>query len=219
MATPTASSRIRVLIAEDNLDYLGVLVDVLEQYHNDVECLNKTAGNAEDAARLVAQEAPDVLLLDLRMPSRRGIDEKPARNGLAALRLITRCHPNTRVIVVSHITRNSHNYGLLYDIYQAGVSGYLTKDDEDERNLIEAIRRVIRGEAYYSSSVAPVFYGFKELTKREAEVFQLLTQGASNKDIIKELGIELGTVRTHVSKVLAKLDVVSREELRADKLR
>lgn len=213
MVTPSRL-RTRVAIADDAILYRDLLISVLDQHRHEIERIPEMAGNAEDAIRLVKRTRPDVVLLDLQMPPRRVLSEKHVRHGFAALREIRSSVPHTHVLVMSHTGGNPHDLGLLHEIYRAGVNGYLTKSDDSEPQLPEVIRQVMRGETFYSMSVRPIFHNFARLTEREAEVFQLLVAGATNQDIVKKLTIELGTVKTHVSNVLGKLDVMSREELR-----
>jgi DNA-binding NarL/FixJ family response regulator len=171
-------------------------------------------GLAEDGARaldLVAQDPPDLVLMDLKMP---------IRNGVEATRQIRNQFPQVRVLVLT--TYDDDEW--VFNAIQAGASGYLLKDSPRD-DLIKAIRGTVAGKTYVDPCVAgkilrqatshqtqspSVILG--KLTDREVDVLRMLAKGLNNKDISERLFLSEGTVRNHVSSILAKLDVTDRTQ-------
>jgi two-component system NarL family response regulator len=157
------------------------------------------ANDAESALLLLAQKPADVALIDLRLP------------GMSGIELILRLReqiPTLRLIVLSSHGGDENIYRSL----TAGALAYLLKDTL-RTELLDAIRTVARGERYVTRAVAQELatrqtYG--ELTPRETEILQLIVKGLSNRDIAHAIHVSEGTVRIHVSNVLAKLGVEDR---------
>jgi len=159
------------------------------------------AANGKEALDLCLADAPDLVLMDLRMP---------VMDGVAATEAILRRSPRTRVLVLS-------TYDGEEEIYQAlrvGAKGYLLKDVFRE-DLLEAIRDVHAGRRRISPPVAARLaerVGAPELTLREKDVLALIVKGRSNKEIGTALAITEGTVKGHVNSILGKLGVGGRTE-------
>ena len=171
-------------------------------------------GLAEDGAKaldLVAREQPDLVLMDLKMP---------IKNGVEATRQIRNQYPQVKVLVLT--TYDDDEW--VFNAIQAGASGYLLKDSPRDE-LIKAIRGTMTGKTYVDPSVAGkilrqatshqtqssmVIIG--KLTDREVDVLRMLARGLNNKDISQRLFLSEGTVRNHVSSILAKLNVTDRTQ-------
>jgi DNA-binding NarL/FixJ family response regulator len=175
----------------------------------DIEVVGEAADGGQ-AVEAAGRLGPDVILMDLRLPR---------MGGMTAIRrlLAVPDAPHT-VIALSTDTNDEH----LFDALQAGVSGFLLKDG-DPTVLIEAIRRTHRGHGLLDPLVTrrvierlavlsplPPSPELRSLTAREGDVLALLAQGHSNRTIAGILKIGEGTVKVHVNRVLAKLDVDSR---------
>jgi NarL family two-component system response regulator LiaR len=172
----------------------------------------QVVGEAETGREAIAasqQVRPDVVLMDLVMP---GVD------GLEATRRITASHPDVRILVLTSFDGDDK----LFPALRAGAQGYLLKDSGPE-DLVQAIHDVHAGRSSLHPSVARKV--LRELTgpssrrpengsltDREVEVLRLVAQGHSNQDIAHQLTISEATVRTHVSNILAKLDLSSRTQ-------
>jgi len=159
----------------------------------------------------VAELSPDVVLMDLRMPQMDGIE---------ATRRLVASGSQARVLVLTTFDLDS----LVYEAMQAGASGFLLKDSPRDQ-MLGALRMVARGDAVLSPSLTkrliqryvaapPPATGIPrelaELSERELEVFALLARGASNTEIAAKLFLSQATVKTHVARILGKLDVRDR---------
>ncbi|NOZ49178.1 MAG: response regulator transcription factor [Chloroflexi bacterium] len=166
-----------------------------------------TAADGRQAVALVAEQAPDVMLMDIRMP---------VMNGVAATREINARYPHTRVIVLTTFDDDEYVFASL----QAGACGYLLKNAERE-HLAAAIRAVHAGEAILDPAVTQKVIrratrpGMEQalcerLTRREREVLHGMAAGASNAEIAAQLCLAEGTVKNHVSHILDKLGAHNR---------
>jgi DNA-binding NarL/FixJ family response regulator len=198
---------IRLVIADDQALVRAGLRGLLE-LAGDFEVVAE-AGDGEAAIECTVQAAPDLLLLDVRMPRRSGIEVLHALRERGAL-------PPTLLL-----TTFDDDEALLQGM-RAGARGFLLKDVTPER-LYEAMRRVARGESVFqpaltermlqqAGSAAGSGDGFapETLTPRETEVLRLMAGGFSNKEIARAVGTAEGTIKNHVSNVLAKLGVRDR---------
>jgi DNA-binding NarL/FixJ family response regulator len=169
------------------------------------------AENGLEAVEKAARFQPNVVLMDIRMPT---------LDGLEATRRILAADELVRVLILTTFDLDEY----LYEALRAGASGFVLKDDPPEQ-LLAAIRTVAAGDALLSPSVTRRVIkqftklpprtpptGFDELTSREHEVLQLLAQGLSNAEIGTQLYIGETTVKTHVTRVLQKLDVRDRAQ-------
>lgn len=168
------------------------------------------AASGEDALRLVADVAPDVVLVDLVMP---GLD------GVETTRRLRQLSPRTQVLVLTSYDRDEH----IFPAIRAGALSYLLKEIGPEE-LADAIRRAARGEAVLHPRVAArvvqELHGtrkdqpnvFTDLSERELEVLRLIADGRTNEAIAEQLIISEKTVKSHVSNILAKLHVADRTQ-------
>ncbi len=196
------------MVLADDQDLVRAGFRVILGAEDDIEVVGE-AGDGLTAVELVTRLAPDVVLLDVQMP---GID------GLEATRRIL--GPGTssaKVVILTTFDREDY----LFEALRAGASGFLLKNASPE-DLVESVRVVARGDALLSPEVtrrviarfsapAPVpLRRPRTLTDREFEVLVLLARGASNTEIARALFLAETTVKTHVSRVLAKLDLRDR---------
>ena len=195
---------ITVVIADDHpvvRQGLAVLLEV----HDDIELVGE-ASDGDAAVRLTLEFAPDVLLLDLKLP---GLD------GLGVLGELRAHGAGTRVLV---LTSTAGPTGPTLAL-QAGAAGFLYKDVDPDA-LIRAIRSVHDGHTVLAPDAArlvaarpgPQSRGLRSLTGREREVLALLADGRSNREIARLLSVSEKTVKSHVSSVLAKLGVADRTQ-------
>jgi DNA-binding NarL/FixJ family response regulator len=202
----------RVLIADDHAPTRAGVRMALE--HGGCEVIAEVA-NARDAVAAAVRERPDVCLLDLEMPG----------DGLRAVAGITGRLPGVRVVMLTV----SHSADDLFDALRAGADGYLLKD-MDPAELPVAVRAAVAGEAALPGSLtARLIEEFRhrgsrrtltvgertvELTPREWDVLELVSDGLATADMARRLGVSEVTIRRHMSGLMHKLDVASRAELR-----
>lgn len=199
------TGRIRLMIADDHTILRQGLVAVLAE-EPDFDFV----GFAEDGQQTLERYGalkPDVVLLDLRMPKRDGLE--------VARELISRWH--ARVLILTAFDDDEDlRQGL-----KAGAKGYLLKDAAREE-IADAVRTVAQGGMYLparlASRLASIMFR-TELTERERAVLRLMCEGKSNKEIGARLFISEGTVKTHVKNLFSKLDVNSRSEAVAAAIR
>ncbi len=203
---------IRVLLVDDQALFREGL-NTLLSIHSDIEVVGE-ANNGEEAIQMAAQTAPDVVLMDLRMP---------VLDGVAATRRLAETQPDSRVIVLTTFDDDEH----IFDGLRAGAVGYLLKDVSSEK-LVEAIRATAGGQSFLQPSVAAKLISefarvtghqpptsqplVEPLSERELEVLQQVATGASNKEIAATLFITEGTVKNHLTNILGKLGVRDRTQ-------
>jgi DNA-binding NarL/FixJ family response regulator len=160
------------------------------------------AANGDEAVVLAGSLAPDVILMDLRMPE---VD------GVTAITRLTRSGSPVRVLVLTTYDTDSD----VLPAIEAGATGYLLKDARAEE-LFRAVRAAARGEAVLSPSVATRLLGSvrrparEPLSAREQEVLELIARGATNREAARQLFVSEATVKTHLLHVYAKLGVNDR---------
>jgi DNA-binding NarL/FixJ family response regulator len=201
---------VRVLIADDQALVRRGFRMILE-IEPDLEVVGE-AGDGHEAVRLVAELAPDVVLMDVRMPGLDGID---------ATRQITAAGDGTRVVMLTTFDMDEY----VYEALAAGASGFLLKDVQPEL-LVAGIRAVHGGESLLAPAVTrrmiesflqrPLAvdpagrHRLETLTARENEILLMLARGLTNAEIAAELFVSETTVKTHVGRVLTKLDLRDR---------
>ncbi|MFJ6532229.1 response regulator [Microbacterium sp. NPDC091662] len=205
---------IRVLLVDDQeLIRLGFRM-VLES-EDDIVVVGE-AGDGRAAIAQSAQLAPDLVLMDIRMPE---------LDGIAATEAIVRAHPQTKVLVLTTFDLDEYAFGAI----RAGASGFLLKDAQ-RHEMISAVRAVHRGDAALSPRVTKTLLehvtprlggtpatpaaeesaALESLTERERDVFLAIGRGLTNAEIAQTLYVGESTVKTHVGRVLAKLSARDR---------
>jgi DNA-binding NarL/FixJ family response regulator len=191
---------IRVLVVDDHPVVRDGLRGVLDA-EPDMEVVGEAAHGAEALAR-IPDAAPDVVLMDLRMPVMGGVE------AIAALR---RAAPGVRVLVLTTFDTDRD----VLPAIEAGATGYLLKDTPRDE-LLRAVRAAHRGEAVLSPAVAGRLMGQVRrpgqdaLSAREIEVLRLVAAGSTNREAARALFISEATVKTHLLHVYAKLEVRDR---------
>lgn len=196
---------IRVVIVDDHVFYREGLKTLLATRPDEVVVIGEGA-SGEEAVELVASLAPDVVLMDLRMPG---------MGGLAATRAVA---ASTAVLVLT-----MHDYDSVVPALQGGARGYLVKDATLD-DLVRAIHSVHHGQAVLAPQPAeriqrqllrsgPRNRSFPELTDREHEVLVEIVAGRSNLEIARRLGLSDKTVRNYTATMLAKLHARDRAHL------
>lgn len=199
---------IRVLLVDDQ-HMIRAGLRMLCEHEPDLEVVGE-ADNGRDAVTLAARLAPDVVVMDLRMP---GVD------GITATGRILAERPATRVLVLTTFGDDDH----LYPALTAGASGFLLKD-APPGELVDGIRRAAAGDSPFSTDVlkrlvqravharagaAPV----EGLTGRERDVLDLVAEGLSNTEIAERLHIGVTTVKTHITSLMTKTGAPNRVRL------
>ncbi len=203
------TSNLRVLIIDDHTLFRDGLQGLLERHNIDVV---GSLGDGHEGIRLAQELKPDIILLDMRMPS------------LSGLEVLKQLQQNNFEAPIAMLTTSNDERDLV-EALRNGAKGYLLKDmDPDDvvaalreivkgetvvaPNLTQILARVVKGEPILESEPSPI----DDLTPREAEILSLLAEGQSNKVIARNLGISDGTVKLHVKAILRKLNIHSRVE-------
>ena len=200
---------IRVLVADDQALVRGGFRSILET-HSDIEVVGE-AEDGQDAVEQAASTEPDVVLMDIRMPR---------LDGIAATAAILAAPTPPKVLMLTTFDLDDYVYQAL----RAGASGFLLKS-APPRELADAVRTVSSGDALLAPEITRRLIedyvgrprqntrsnaAFDRLTPREAEVMVLIARGLSNSEIAARLYLSEPTVKTHVTRVLAKLQVRDR---------
>lgn len=198
---------IKIMIADDHSMIREGLRNLLE-LEGEIEVIAE-AENGEDCLEKLKTYKPDVLLLDIDMPK---------KNGLQVLKVFKEQKVIQKVLVLT--VHNQIEY--LMGAMDLGVNGYILKDSES-RELKKAIFTICEGNTYLPSSLVPLMNSKKlqknvdsekidSLTKRELEVLKLLAVGMYNKEVAQNLAISERTVKNHVSNIFKKLEVTDRTQ-------
>jgi len=199
----------RVLIADDDDLMRAGLIELLTA-DPEIEIIGQasTGREAVDEARRLT---PDVVLMDVRMPD---------LDGIGATRELSRAAPGARVLILTTFERDDYVFGAL----RAGASGFLLKRTRPEE-LIAAVHTIAAGDSLLSPSVTRRVIDrmaqqptpeladearLEELTAREREVLEFIARGLSNREIAAALVVQESTIRTHVKRILMKLDLRDR---------
>lgn len=207
-----SEAQVRVLIADDQALLRGSL-RVLIETEPDLVVVGE-AGTGADAVEQVQARSPDVVLMDVRMP---------VMDGIEATRRITAPEHAPRVLVLTTFDLDEYVYAAL----RAGASGFLLKDTPPA-HLLEAVRVVASGEALLAPTITRRLIAefvrqpeparrpartLAGITDREREVLTLIARGLCNSEIEHHLHLSRGTVKTHIGRLLAKLDARDRAQL------
>jgi DNA-binding NarL/FixJ family response regulator len=199
-------SQIQVLIADDHPLFRDGMTGLLDSVQ-ETEVVGEAA-DGEEAVRLARELRPAVILMDLNMPG---------KNGIEATREVLEENPNAGVLVLTMLEDDDSVFAAM----RAGASGYLLKGAHQDE-VLRAIRAVANGEAIFGPSIARRvmrFFSaekpsrpptFPELTEREREILAFIARGRTNAEISGELFLSLKTVQNHVSNIFRKLQVADR---------
>lgn len=222
MTEAKQQEKIRVVLVDDQTMIRQGLGYVI-QMQPDMEVIGE-ASDGDEAVKLIGELTPDVVLMDVQMPNKSGID---------ATREIMLMKPTLKVLILT--TFDNHNY--VVDGIRAGAVGYMLKD-ADSQEMLDLIRRAYQGEALFhtvtaakalaevlqsqralpeNSQVASIL--LDDLTDRELDVLQQIAYGFRNDQIAQNLFISEGTVKTHVHRILQKMGVEDRTQAVAMALR
>ncbi|MED4582270.1 response regulator transcription factor [Brevibacillus choshinensis] len=222
MTETKQQEKIRVVLVDDQTMIRQGLGYVI-QMQPDMEVIGE-ASDGDEAVKLVGELTPDVVLMDVQMPNKSGID---------ATREIMLHKPTLKVLILT--TFDNHNY--VVDGIRAGAVGYMLKD-ADSQEMLDLIRRAYQGEALFhtvtaAKALAEVLQSQRalpensqaasilldDLTDRELDVLQQIAYGFRNDQIAQNLFISEGTVKTHVHRILQKMGVEDRTQAVAMALR
>ena len=199
----------RVLIADDEALMRAGLAELLTA-DPEIEIVGQ-ASTGREAVEQVRRLTPDIVLMDVRMPD---------LDGIAATRELSRAAPRVRVLILTTFEQDDYVFGAL----RAGASGFLLKRTRPEE-LIAAVHTIAAGDSLLSPSVTRRVIDrmaqqptpdlsdqarLDDLTPREREVLELLARGLSNREIASVLVVEESTIKTHVKRILMKLDLRDR---------
>jgi RNA polymerase sigma factor (sigma-70 family) len=202
----------RVLITDDD-DLMRAGLAELLQGDPSIEIVGQAATGREAVERTRRLD-PDVVLMDVRMPDLDGIE---------ATRELTRAAPRTRVLILTTFEQDDYIFGAL----RAGASGFLLKRTRPEE-LIAAVHTIARGDSLLSPSVTRRVIDrmaqqpnpdladqakLDELTPRERQVLELVARGLPNREIARQLVVEESTIRTHIKRILMKLELRDRIQI------
>lgn len=203
---------LRILLVDDH-EVVRLGIRSLLSRHDNFEVIAEAA-DAQEAVQKALVLKPDVVVMDVRLPGRSGVE---------ATREITEKLPETKIIILTSYADDE----VLFDAISAGASGYVLKQI-GSGELVRALETIGRGESLLDPALTrkvfdrvrdasrkAVSEAFSSLTNRELKILALISEGKSNKEIAKEIYLSEKTVRNYVSSILSKLNLSSRSEASA----
>lgn len=203
---------LKILLVDDH-EVVRLGLKSLLQKHPDFQVVGEAA-SADEAIRLTGETKPDVVVMDIRLPG---------KNGIEATREIVENRPDTKVIILTSFADDE----MLFDAISAGASGYVLKQI-DSRELVTALQRIGRGESLLDPAITQKVFqrvradsrkaeseAFGSLTEQELKILALVAEGKKNKEIAAEVFLSEKTVRNYVSSILSKLHLSTRSEAAA----
>ena len=203
---------IRVLLCDDHTLFRQGIKKLLE-LEEDIKIAGE-ANNGQEMLDVLKKTMPDIILMDIGMP---------LMDGVTATHKVKKVSPGTSIIILTVYEDEAH----IFEAIKAGAMGYLLKDASIEE-LIEAIRKVYKGEALIQPVIAAKVLKefamadkrkikngdkfYNDLTEREKEILRLIVLGGTNKEIAKKLGITEKTVKNHLSSIFCTLHVNNRTQ-------
>lgn len=198
---------VRIMLADDHTIVRQGLARLLEE-HNNLKVVGQ-AVNGQDAIEKAEKLRPDVIIMDIAMPR---------MNGIEAAKRIRKLLPETKIVILSMY---SHEH-YIHELLECGVSGYLLKDSGGQ-DIIKAIRAALKNETFLSPSISKKVVDsylsptknsskaelYKQLSNREREVFQLIAEGHSTREIADMLCVSISTIKSHKAKIMEKLGIKS----------
>jgi DNA-binding NarL/FixJ family response regulator len=205
------NTSVRILIADDHTIVRHGLARLLEE-QSDFKVVGE-ATNGQTAVDQALALKPDIVIMDIAMPR---------MNGIEAAKRIRKQLPKTKILILSMY---SHEH-YIHELIETGVSGYLLKDSSG-RDIIKAIRSAMKNETFLSPTISKMLveaYRFprkssshaeryKQLSNREREVFQLIGEGHSTRQIADMLCVSISTIKTHRANIMEKLNIDSSVKL------
>ena len=196
---------IRILIADDHTIVRQGLARLLND-QPDLKVVGE-AVNGRQAVDKALELKPEIIIMDIAMPQ---------LNGIEAAKRIRKKLPKTKILILSMY---SHEH-YIHELFETGVAGYLLKDSSG-RDIIQAIHAALNNETFLSPSISKVLVDtyrspqrsssraerYKQLSNREREVFQLIAEGHSTRQIAEMLCVSISTIKSHRAKIMEKLDV------------
>jgi len=206
---------IRILLVDDHQIIRDGLTNMLNEADDMLLC--GSAPDYTDAIELISESNPDVVITDLSLSGKSGID---------LIRKIKELFPSVHILVLSMYVSEDYIFNAL----KAGAEGYLPKQDTTKAELFKAIRTISKGRPYFSDSIAQVIsriysHSVKKapipdavskqhtLTSRESEILRLYAEGMSNQEISEKLNISVRTVETHKNNIMQKYNFRSTVDL------
>lgn len=196
----------RFIIADDHSIVRRGIREIIQDAYPDA--LIQEAGDAETLLQMVSQQTPDLVITDLSMPGRSGLD---------AIQQIRQIHPRLPVIVLSMYPEDQYAVRAL----KSGAAGYLNKETAPDE-LVNAISQVLQGKKYITGTVAEKLYAllnmgtqppYQLLSDREFEVFKQIASGKSISQIADQLSLSATTISTYRARILEKLDLKTNADL------
>lgn len=196
------NKKYKIILADDHQLVLDGFVRILKCIE-EVELLG-AVNSGNEALKILANQQADLVITDIEMP---------VLDGISLLKIIKKDYPSIKVMMVSMY----HEPHLLKQLMQLQIDGYILKSDDSEE-WIQAIRAILRGKKYFSSSITRILADDTSsanqetnklalLTSREIEILKLISQGLSNKQIAEQMFISHKTVDTHRTHLMDKLDI------------